>query len=184
MLTAEFLAPYYQRGDNFPNLLARCTYRSKYSRNGGTEVWTDTIRRVVESNCDLDPDVTNRERELLFHLFWTMQALPPGRGLWVGGIDNIPADARYNCWYTTVYDINDWGWVANQLMLGGGVGVGLEKIHLLPSVERSDSLLHIACRPDHPNIHEVAPDPFLIPHKRITVSDSREGWVNGLVTTL
>lgn len=479
MLTKEFLAPYYARGDNFPNLLARCTYRSKYSRNGGTEVWTDTIRRVVEANCALDPTTTVRECELLFHVFWTMQALPPGRGLWVGGIDSIPADARYNCfsketkffanrrlvsfedvlgetvqvrcvdgewrpaevksfgvqrlfrfvlkapgrsnfkleytatenhrwitnnrgmvtdlkvgdtvrvipdkidenskafkdgfihgivfgdgsalgegvyqtrlcgdkakhldamreyggfisssnppsyngdpivrvccsttdlkglplesatfeyqagflagwlatdgsfrkdgrggnrlssinhealnwvterapflgycvtgdlidlseetnfgkrsglvrvltlttesvlytvsqkidegreeevfcvtepethtftieggirtgqcWYTTVYDIDDWGWVANQLMLGGGVGVGLEKIHNLPTVAKNDSLLHITCRPDHPNITEVAPDPFLIPHSRLVVADSREGWVGGLITAL
>lgn len=184
MLSPTFLAPYYARRDNFPNLLARCTYLSKYSRNNGGETWTDTIRRVVDANCDLDPTVTQQERELLFHVFWTMQALPSGRGLWVGGVDGIPADARYNCWYGTVYGIEDWGWTANQLMLGGGVGVGLEQIGNLPVVARSDAVLHVFCRPDHPDVEEVKPDPFVIPYSSTTVADSREGWVDALVGTL
>lgn len=185
-LSADFLAPYYKKGDNFPNLLARSTYLSKYSRSG--ESWTDTIRRVVDGNCDLDPNVTMKERELLFHAFWTMQALPPGRGLWVGGVDGIPADARYNCWYTTIQEYKDWGWVANQLMLGGGVGVGLSEIAALPTVERAHggSNLLIACDPSHADFAEVKPDvtgrvtedPF------VRVDDSREGWVSALNTTL
>lgn len=482
MLSKEFLAPYRRRGDNFPNLLARCTYLSKYSRENGKETWTDTIQRVVDASCDLDPRVENKERERLFHVFWTMQALPSGRGLWVGGVPGIPSDARYNCfsketrfwadgrlvsfedavgsevnvlckdgqwrpaeiknfgrqklqrivmkapgrsnfafefvatanhrwftsrgevadlrvgdrltvtpanmgtkvttseyaegfvhgvifgdgtketqkehtykirlcgeknkkfevalkasslfysscmhpsyggdevlffkssvdlkslpsdglsdvyqagflagwlaadgsarsdgrggnrltsingealawvvdrapllgfcvtgysidpskstnfgprsaplgvltlttesveytvreiiddgreedvycavepvthsftleggvltsncWYTTVNDIQDWGWVANQLMLGGGVGVGLEKIANLPVVERAESILHIDCRTDHPNVGEVAPDPFMLPFERLAVPDSREGWVLALLRTL
>lgn len=182
-LREGFLAPYRQRGDNFPNLLARSTYLSKYSRDG--ESWTDTILRVVEGNCAHDPNVTLKEKELLFHAFWTMQALPPGRGLWVGGIDGIPADARYNCWYTTIYDIRDWGWTANQLMLGGGVGVGLSEVGTLPTVTRSGAKLQIVCSVDHPNVGEVKPDtvPNLMSSyggdARI-VEDSREGWVNAL----
>lgn len=180
-LSAEFLAPYYGRGDNFPNLLARSTYLSKYSRSG--ECWTDTIRRVVDGNCDLDPNVEQKERELLFHIFWTMQALPPGRGLWVGGVDGIPADARYNCWYTTIYEYQDWGWVANQLMLGGGVGVGLNEIANLPTVQRVDQpLFHVGCDPRHPNYLEVKPEHVgaaFTPNFRV-VEDSREGWVDAL----
>lgn len=96
MLSKEFLAPYVQRGDNFPSLLARASYLSKYKRNEDDH-WTATIRRVVEGNCALDPRVTTEEAEQLFHVFWTMQALPPGRGLWVGGVPNIPNDAAFNC---------------------------------------------------------------------------------------
>lgn len=94
-LSEEFLAPYRQKGDPFQNLLARSTYLNKYCR--GNESWTDTIRRVIEGNVAFDPGVTQQEAELLFHLFWTGQALPPGRGLWTGGVEGIPADARYNC---------------------------------------------------------------------------------------
>lgn len=183
-LSADFLAPYYAKGDNFPNLLARSTYLSKYSRSG--ESWTDTIRRVVDGNCELDQSCSMQEREKLFHAFWTMQALPPGRGLWVGGVDGIPADARYNCWYTTISDYKDWGWVANQLMLGGGVGVGLSEVTHLPSVDRGDrSELVIACNEAHPNVLEVKPDFHWADADLFTrIDDSREGWVGALVATL
>jgi ribonucleoside-triphosphate reductase len=185
-LGEEFLAPYYKKGDNFPNLLARSTYLSKYSRDG--ESWTDTIRRTVDGNCDLAKGTTMEERELLFHVFWTMQALPPGRGLWVGGVEGIPADARYNCWYTTVYDYKDWGWIANQLMLGGGVGVGLSDVSALPTVARDDqAVFQILCDLSHPNHSDVKPDhpgfDSYIPRFEY-VQDSREGWVSALVDTL
>ncbi len=95
-LRETFLAPYRRKGDPFTSLLARSTYLTKYCR-GNVETWTDTIRRVVEGNCSLAVGVSEAEAELLFHLFWTGQALPPGRGLWTGGVEGIPADARYNC---------------------------------------------------------------------------------------
>ncbi len=94
-LRDSFLEPYYRQKDPFQSLLARSTYLNKYSRGG--EVWTDTIRRVVEGNMALTHGSSEREAEMLYHLFWTGQALPPGRGLWVGGVEGIPADARYNC---------------------------------------------------------------------------------------
>lgn len=91
-----FLAPYYEKGDPFRSLLSRSTYLTKYCREG--EVWTSTIQRVVEASVNLAPrHVERREAQMLFHLFWTGQVLPPGRSLWVGGIDGIPADARFNC---------------------------------------------------------------------------------------
>jgi ribonucleoside-triphosphate reductase (thioredoxin) len=93
-LSSQFLAPYYRRRDIFPNLLARSTYLSKYSRN---EVWTDTVRRVVESNCEADPYVTEDETERLFDAIWKGEGQPPGRGYWTGGVPGIPVDGRYNC---------------------------------------------------------------------------------------
>lgn len=94
-LREEFLTPYRKKGDPFESLLARSTYLTKYCRGG--ESWTDTICRVVEGNAHLAPGVSEAEMELLFHLFWTGQSLPPGRGLWTGGVPGIPADARFNC---------------------------------------------------------------------------------------
>jgi ribonucleoside-triphosphate reductase len=182
-LREDFLSPYRAKGDNFPNLLARSTYLSKYSRDG--ESWTDTIRRVVEGNCALEPNVTEKEKELLFHIFWTMQALPPGRGLWVGGVPGIPAEARFNCYYTTLYDYLDWGWVANMLMLGGGVGVGLNEIAALPVVQRhSMADLKIECSITHPNVLEVVPDFVQRGGGFWDVPDSRDGWVTALTATL
>jgi ribonucleoside-triphosphate reductase (thioredoxin) len=181
-LSKEFLAPYRLKGDPFKSLLARSTYLTKYSR-GNVETWTDTIKRVVEGNVNLTTGVTETEAELLFHLFWTGQALPPGRGLWTGGVEGIPADARFNCWYTTLYDIDDWCWTANQLMLGGGVGVGLGDISSLPKVSDRPARFAIWCDKEHPDHDEVHPEgpEFLngtTPH--YLVEDSREGWVTAL----
>jgi len=185
-LSEDFLSPYYRKGDPFQSLLARSTYLTKYCRGG--EVWTDTVRRVVEANLSLASHVDEGEAKMLFHLFWTGQALPPGRGLWTGGIEGIPADARYNCWYTTLYGIDDWCWTANQLMLGGGVGVGLGDVKSLPVVQgQPESRLAIWCLDSHPNVNEVKPNPksFLNGQTPILrVPDSREGWVEALRAVL
>ena len=184
-----FLEPYRAKADPFKSLLARSTYLTKYCReteSGQKETWTDTIRRVVEGNVELAPHVSRSEAEMLFHLFWTGQALPPGRGLWVGGIDGIPADARFNCWFTTLYGIDDWCWTANQLMLGGGVGVGLGSLESLPVVSARPSRLALWCN-NHPDADEVKPQDksFLNGSTPVyVVPDSREGWVEALRTTL
>lgn len=185
-LSEDFLSPYRGKGDPFESLLARSTYLTKYSR-GNVETWTDTIRRVIEGNVTLAPGVARQEAELLFHLFWTGQALPPGRGLWTGGVDGIPADARYNCWYTTLRDPEDWCWVANQLMLGGGVGVGLGEIDQLPVVPDKGARFAIWCAAGHENYNEVKPEgpQFLNGTTPVyRVEDSREGWVEALRRTL
>lgn len=179
-LSADFLAPYYVKGDPFTSLLARSTYLTKYCRD--KETWTDTIRRVVEGNVSLAAGVSVKEAELLFHAFWTMQALPPGRGLWTGGVDGIPSDARFNCWFTTLYDIDDWCWTANSLMLGGGVGVGLGHMQL-PVVSVQEAKLSVHCNLDHVNSDDVKPNPssYLNGTTPIyRVPDSREGWVEAL----
>jgi hypothetical protein len=181
-LREEFLFPYRRKGDPFKSLLARSTYLTKYCR-GGVETWTDTIRRVVEGNVNLAAGVSEAESELLFHLFWTGQALPPGRGLWTGGIEGIPADARYNCWYTTLYGVDDWCWTADRLMLGGGVGVGLNDIESLPVVPSNPAKFAIYCRGDHPDLGEVKPEgPAYLNGSTptYTTEDSRQGWVTSL----
>jgi len=94
-LQERFLEPYRRARDPFESILSRSTYLTKYCRN--EESWTDTIRRVVEGNVSLAPSPCRAEAERLFELFWTCQALPPGRGLWTGGVPGIPANARFNC---------------------------------------------------------------------------------------
>ena len=184
-LRDSFLEPYYAKKDPFKTLLARSTYLNKYSRGG--EVWSDTIRRVVEGNMALTHSPSEREAEMLFHLFWTGQALPPGRGLWVGGVEGIPADARFNCWYTTLYSTEDWCWVMNMLMLGGGVGVGLGEIDRLPTVSETPCRFAIWCKSDHPDVGEVKPNDkaFLNGQTPVYITaDSREGWVDALRHTM
>lgn len=182
MLSSSFLAPYRAAGDNFPNLLARSTYIGKYKRIEDAS-WTDTIARVVLGSVALDPNVTKDEAETLFDIFWQGKALPPGRGLWTGGVQGIPVEARNNCYYATLRGVDDWCWVANMLMCGGGVGVGLHAIDALPVVTRSSARFHILCSKSHPNVGEVMPDPFISEPSECEwhiVEDSRLGWVEAL----
>ena len=141
MLSRSFLSPYYEKGDNFPNLLARVVYLTKYKRPEDS-CWTDTIRRTVEGNCALDPGVTEQEAEELFHVFWTMQGLPAGRGLWTGGVKNLPGEAAFNCYYITLKEMEDFTWIINNLMLGGGVGVGVQQVQRLGVVDRKSTRLN------------------------------------------
>ena len=180
--SASFLAPYYAKGDPFKTLLARSTYVTKYARD--REQWTDTIRRVVEGNMALSHvPVSAHEAELLFHLFWTGQALPPGRGLWTGGVPGIPADARFNCWYTTLYGTEDWCWMMNQLMLGGGVGIGLGEISQLDGVPSGSARFAVNCVDHHSDFLEVKPNDKHFLNGQTPVyhaEDSRAGWVESL----
>jgi ribonucleoside-triphosphate reductase len=184
MLSKDFLEPYRKKADLFPNLLARSTYLGKYCRDG--ETWTDTIRRCVEGNISLDRYASRFEAEQLFDLFWRGQALPPGRGLWTGGVPGIPVDARYNCHAGVITSIDDWAWCANMLMCGGGVGLSLLKIDQLPTVQGGDNpRLGVLCSHSHPNRGEVMPDP-LVPEgcKSVAIEDTRMGWVNALTDVL
>lgn len=181
MLQETFLAPYRKSRDPFVSLLSRSTYLSKYCRDG--EAWTDTVRRCVEANVRLDPNGTVHEAELLFHAIWHGYGLPPGRGLWTGGVPGIPIDARYNCHYGTLRDPEDWCWVANMLMCGGGVGVGLQRCDELPVPRRAHARLYVLCSRSHANEGEVMPDPFIADPsdcEHLLVEDSRLGWVEAL----
>ncbi len=175
------IAAAYLNADNFPNLLARSTYLGKYSRDA--EAWTDTVQRVVLANVALDPSVSEEETSQLFHAIWSGWALPPGRGLWTGGVPGMPVEARYNCWGGVLASTDDWCWLANMLMCGGGVGLSLLESDKLPSVETGDGRLYVLCSKSHPNAGEVMPDDPAVT-SQLVIEDTREGWVNALAETL
>ena len=185
MLSSSFLAPYRAAKDPFRSLLARSTYLGKYCRDG--ETWTDTIARVVLGSMSLDRNLAanarDAEGQALFDIFWRAQALPPGRGLWTGGVSGIPVDARYNCHGCVLRDYDDWCWTANMLMCGGGVGVALQRIEELPAITRGTARFHILCSKSHANVDEVMPDPFISEPSDCEwhlVDDSRLGWIEAL----
>lgn len=183
MLDSNFLAPYRAAKDPFKSLLARSNYLGKYRREEDS-CWTDTIARVVLGNVALDGAVSRDEAERLFDAFWHGYALPPGRGLWTGGVPNIPVDARYNCHYVTLRGADDWCYLADMLMCGGGVGLGLHSIHEMPSVQRGSGRLFVLCSKSHANCGEVMPDdPTQAIGPHIVVDDTRQGWVEALRST-
>lgn len=184
-LSREFLSPYRSAGDPFRDLLGRATYLSKFSRS---ETWTDTIRRVVEDNVSQDPTATVAEAEALFEAFWTMKGLPPGRGLWTGGVPGIPVSARYNCHAAEIRSSDEWRWACLMLMSGGGVGLTLNKIDRLPEVNPYQADLLVLCKQSHRDIGAVKPDlPFRGDDwyaRKLVVPDCREGWADTLKTVI
>jgi ribonucleoside-triphosphate reductase len=185
-LTLDFLAPYLAKRDNFSSLLARSVYTSKYRR--GSETWAETVRRCVEGNVAHDPAVTEDEARKLYHAMFTMQFLPPGRGLWTGGVPGMPVEALYNCHATTLRTPEDWCWLADMLMCGGGVGIGLYDVAalpVLPARPRGQRSLAIACVASHPDHGDVAIPwlgPIVVDHLpgALLVEDSRQGWVDAI----
>lgn len=177
-LSAAFLAPYLRQSDVFPNLLARSVYASKYRR--GTETWAQTCQRCVEGNVALDPAVSEGEAQKLYHAMFSMQFLPPGRGLWTGGVPGMPVAALYNCHASRLRSTEDWCWLADMLMCGGGVGLGLYEVEALPVVERGSDSLTVGCVPSHPDADDVVADVAGRLSDGLAVDDSREGWVEAL----
>jgi hypothetical protein len=71
----------------------------------------------------------------------------------------------------------------NQLMLGGGVGVGLSNIADMPRPADNNARFAVWCRNEHPDISEVKPNDKAFLNGQTPVfrsPDSREGWVECL----
>lgn len=96
-----------------------------------TEVWAETVRRVVLGNLDyVQPGPRGREGTIpyihdesvdLFRLIYEFKIVPAGRHLWMTG---VPGAALKNChragWSRDVTD--HFRFLAMQLFMGGGVG--------------------------------------------------------------
>ena len=74
-----------------------------------------------------------------------------------------------NCWYVSMRDVDDFCFVFEHLMLGGGVGFSVkrEDIHQLPKVKSKITVTH----------ENTKDADFIVP-------DSRQGWVELLRRTL
>lgn len=189
-LSGNFLAPYRAKRDNFLGLLARMIHKGHYSRDG--ESWTDTIKRCVEGNVNEVPGVSIIEAERLFDVLWNGYALPPGRGLWTGGVPGIPAGARYNCYVCELRSFDDIGWAMRNLMLGGGVGVSLDKISGFEPVKKEPANFNIVCDISHPDYYQtISAQRKVVCEMSDTnmpcvyeVEDTREGWVEAVMLLL
>lgn len=134
-----------------------------------TEEWWETIQRVINGAQAIGADLTQDEAERLFDYMFNLKGSVGGRMLWQLGTENnfrLGADSLVNCWYTELATPEDFGWLFERLMLGGGVGF---------SVDRTDRLGVV--RPARV-VHENANDAdFIVP-------DKREGWSELVVRTL
>jgi ribonucleotide reductase alpha subunit len=147
--------------------LGEIVFLRTYSRkkeNGETETWPETIQRVIDGAHAIGVPYTKQEAETLFDHVFNLRCSFSGRALWQLGtpmVEKFGGASLNNCYFTNIEKIEDFEFLFEYLMLGGGVGFSVErsKIHDLPKVK---SGIVIA--------HERTNDADII------VPDSRGGW--------
>ena len=169
-LSPGFVAGYADRSPDWGfDGLGYVVYKRTYARpvldvfgdRVRTEEWHETVARVVNGAQDIGANLTPAEAERLFDYIWNLKALPGGRMLWQLGTDNntrIGGDSLVNCWFVNLQTPEDFRWMFERLMLGGGVGFSITDPDVLGSVKLA--------RIQHEN---VADADFIVP-------DKREGW--------
>lgn len=149
------------------NGLGEIVFLRTYSRkkeNGDTELWHETLQRVINGAIEIGAQLTDEEAEKLFDHCFNLRASFSGRSLWQLGtplVKKLNATSLNNCYFTNIEKIEDFELLFEYLMLGGGVGFSVErsKIHDLPKVKTGVAITH-----------ERSNDADII------VPDSRQGW--------
>lgn len=156
--------------------------------NRTTEVWAETVRRVVLGNLAYAGGAENGEAVELFRLIFEMKMIPAGRHLWMTG---VPGAALKNChragWSKDISD--HFRFLAAQLFMGGGVGSNYSAVYRHRGEKLSGTLnVSLTCSEYHPDYAaireasgelwcgEVCGDVLTI-----KVEDTREGWVDAWV---
>lgn len=145
--------------------LAAVVYKRTYARkdSGKLENWEDTVERIIRGNTEKH-DVGKKEIERLRYFLLNRKCGPAGRGLWFSGAPGhakLGGAALNNCWFLACDDWMNFIHAQDLLMLGGGVGMSVEKIFVshLPKVMKNVEIVHKPTKDAD----------FIIP-------DSREGW--------
>jgi adenosylcobalamin-dependent ribonucleoside-triphosphate reductase len=169
IISEEFLKKYKGTNPNFGfNGLGFIVYRRTYSRLKSDETyeeWYETVARCVNGAQELGADYTKEEAEKLYDYVFNLKCSFAGRMLWMLGTDHLKrwgGNALLNCWFTTITEYEDFCFIFENLMLGGGVGFSIrrEDIHELPKVKENIKVIHKSTNDAD----------FIVP-------DSREGWV-------
>lgn len=149
------------------NGMGEIVFLRTYSRkkfDGTTELWPETIQRVINGAIAIGVPYTQSEAEQLFDHMFNLRCSMSGRALWQLGtpmVDKFGGASLNNCYFTNIEKIEDFEFLFEYLMLGGGVGFSVErsKIHDLPKVKTGVTITH-----------ERTNDADII------VPDSRGGW--------
>jgi adenosylcobalamin-dependent ribonucleoside-triphosphate reductase len=140
--------------------------------NGLYEEWPDTVRRCINGAQEIGAEYTQEEAHRLFDHMFYLRGVFGGRMLWQLGTDVVRkfgGNSLLNCWFTTIKHLEDFCFIFDNLMLGGGVGFSVrrEDIHELPLVRSNVTVTH----------ENRKDSDFIVP-------DSREGWTELLRKTL
>lgn len=149
--------------------LGYIVYKRTYSRikeNGENEEWFETVERCVNGAQKIGAKYTKDEMERLYDLVFNLKCSFGGRMLWQLGtstVDRFGLASLLNCWFVSMREPEDFCFLFEHLMLGGGVGFSVkrEDIHELPKILKNVKIVH-----ENKNDSD-----FIVP-------DSRQGWVN------
>jgi ribonucleoside-diphosphate reductase alpha chain/ribonucleoside-triphosphate reductase len=187
-ITEEFVSKYKHIKPPFTNL-GHFVYLRTYSRwlseEGRREYWWETVRRAVEYNCSLIPDVTQQEAEKLYDNIFNLKQFLSGRTLYTGGTEaskKYPM-SNYNCSFTVADDFEAFKDLFYLLLIGAGVGLRVRKedINQLPSVRGDLKIIHKAYTPVHKKDRkEYTAIDFEDNMIEIFVGDSKEAWCQAL----
>jgi len=164
----EFVASYSNRPVPWGfNGMGEIVFLRTYSRtkdDGSIETWGETIQRVINGAVEIGVPYTRAEAEELFDHMYNLRCSMSGRALWQLGtsmVSRFGGASLNNCYFTNIEKIEDFEFLFDYLMLGGGVGFSVErsKIHDLPKVKTGVTITH-----------ERTNDADII------VPDSRTGW--------
>jgi len=148
------------------------TYSRRIEELDRNETWLETVERCVNGAIEIGAPLTDDQAERLFDHVFNLRGSFSGRALWQLGtplIRQFNAASLNNCYFVNIEKVEDFEFLFDHLMLGGGVGFSVEraKIHDLPKV-----------LPGVKITHERSNDADII------VPDSRQGWRRLLHSTL
>jgi len=148
------------------------TYSRRIEELDRNETWLETVERCVNGAIEIGAPLTDDQAEKLFDHVFNLRGSFSGRALWQLGtplIRQFNAASLNNCYFVNIEKVEDFEFLFDHLMLGGGVGFSVEraKIHDLPKV-----------LPGVKITHERSNDADII------VPDSRQGWRRLLHSTL
>lgn len=167
-ITDDFVASYASRTPPWGfSGMGEIVFLRTYSRKkvtGENETWPETIQRVINGAIEIGVPYTQQQAEQLFDHMFNLRASFSGRALWQLGtplVKQLNGASLNNCYFVNIEKIEDFEFLFDHLMLGGGVGFSVEraKIHDLPKVKPGVVI-------SHENTHDAD---FIVP-------DSREGW--------
>lgn len=169
MLSKEFLNFYATKQPPWGfGGLGEIVYLRTYSRynedEGRNETWPETVARVINGAIEIGTPYTQKEAETLFDHMFNLRCSFSGRALWQLGtplVQQFNGASLNNCYFVNIESIEDFEFLFDHLMLGGGVGFSVErsKVHEFPKIRSGVEIGH-----------ERTNDADII------VPDSREGW--------
>jgi ribonucleoside-triphosphate reductase len=174
ILSDEFLEQFKDKQPNWGyNGLGYIVYKRTYARpidpkdpTSRTEEWWETVARCVRGAQKIGACYTKDEAERLFNYVFHLKGNFAGRMLWQLGtstVDRFGGNSLLNCWYVSITKPEDFCFIFENLMLGGGVGYSVKREHVfkLPRIRKNVKITH----------QKTNDADFIVP-------DSREGWVN------